>query len=123
MSCWRTLPYSPTSMVKSLRWPNLPGSDVIIGVQPSSGSNLVQEMLTNEHDLDLEKMTDDELRAEVRYLRDAIRAHRDNSGHNLCWYVPELWNCLPEKVEPSPTVPEFSEFIQNCCKYRKSLDK
>lgn len=56
-------------------------------------------------DSDLDSMSVEELKAEVLKLRVGIRQHRDASGHNLCWYVPELWNLLPEKVEPKPEVP------------------
>jgi hypothetical protein len=73
-------------------------------------------------DDDIQVMTAEDLRSEVQKLREAIRVHRDSEGHNLCWYVPELWNVLPEKVQPKPHVPEWSEFIQNCASYRKSLD-
>ncbi len=81
--------------------------------------------MSNPYDLDedIDRMNAAELKNEIRALRTGIRRHRDSQGHDLCWFVPELWNLLPEKVVPSPAVPEFSEFIQNCCKYRKSLDK
>lgn len=74
-------------------------------------------------DKDLEEMTTEELQLEVMKLRSAIRLHRDSSGHNLCWYVPELWSTLPEKITPEPQIPATHEFLENCCKYRKSLDK
>jgi hypothetical protein len=74
-------------------------------------------------DDDLEQMSLDELRAEVQKLRAGIRQHRDSSGHDLCWFVPELWNLLPEKVDLSPTVPPIEEFLHCCELYRKSLDK
>jgi hypothetical protein len=73
-------------------------------------------------DKDLMEMTQGELRLEAQKLRDAIRKHRDSSGHDLCWYHPELWGVLPEKVEPKPFVPDWEEFIQNCAAYRKSLE-
>lgn len=74
-------------------------------------------------DKDLDKMSVPQLQAEVKKLRAAIRVHRDASGHNLCWYVPELWNTLPEKVETKIEVPGTCEFLENCKVYRKSLDK
>ena len=40
-------------------------------------------------DEDLDGFTSDELAAEVIRLRTAIRAHRDSSGHDLCWHHPE----------------------------------
>ena len=30
-------------------------------------------------------------------LRRGIRAHRDSTGHELCWHHPGLWGLLPEK--------------------------
>lgn len=74
-------------------------------------------------DEDLESMSKNELIAEAKKLRAGIRQHRDASGHNLCWYVPELWGLLPEKLEPKPEVPEMPDFIRNCAIYRLSLDK
>lgn len=72
-------------------------------------------------DQDLEEMTPEDLRAEVLKLRQGIREHRDNTGHNLCWYVPELWSLLPEKLSPKPKVPPTEEFLAQCRKYRQSL--
>lgn len=76
-----------------------------------------------ELDQDLKSMTVEELRAEVKKLRAGIRQHRDATGHNLCWYVPELWDLLPEKVEPQPEVPPTNEFLHCCKLYRESLNK
>jgi hypothetical protein len=73
-------------------------------------------------DNDLELMSVEELRSEIRKLRNGIRQHRDATGHNLCWFVPELWNLLPEKIEPQPQVPSTEEFLCNCKLYRLSLD-
>jgi len=73
-------------------------------------------------DHDLMKMDVDQLRLEVQRLRDAIRQQRDQKGHDLCWYLPELWDVLPEKIHPQPEVPEWAEFIQRCAQFRKSLD-
>lgn len=74
-------------------------------------------------DKDLETMSPEQLCEEIMKLRTAIRNHRDSSSHDLCWYVPELWNVLPEKISPQPVVPEECEFITNCVKYRKSLER
>jgi hypothetical protein len=73
-------------------------------------------------DDDIATMSADELRREVKKLRDAIRQQRDQKGHDLCWYIPELWDVLPERIHPKPEVPEWSEFIQHCAAFRKSLD-
>lgn len=74
-------------------------------------------------DKDLDSMTNTELITEVMKLRNGIRHHRDATGHNLCWYVPELWGLLPEKVVPAPQVPTESEFLECCRIYRRTLDK
>ena len=73
-------------------------------------------------DEDLDKMTRDQLIAELKRLRAGIRAHRDSSEHELCWHQPALWSLLPEKTDPIPVVPEWPEFIRGCVKYRQSLD-
>lgn len=73
-------------------------------------------------DNDLISMSFEELKAEVQKLRAGIRQHRDNSGHDLCWYVPELWNLLPEKTEINPQVPPAGEFLKKCCLYRLSFN-
>jgi hypothetical protein len=76
-----------------------------------------------DYDEDLQSMNEEELRAEVKKLRAGVRQHRDASGHNLCWYVPELWNLLPDQMVPQPVVPTTEEFL-HCCKiYRESLNK
>ena len=67
-------------------------------------------------------MTINQLQAEVMKLRTAIRNHRDSSGHDLCWYVPELWTTLPEQPETKIEVPPPCEFVENCMKYRLSLE-
>jgi hypothetical protein len=72
-------------------------------------------------DADVPEMSLDQLKAEVMKLREGIRKHRDATGHNLCWYVPELWGLLPDKVQPKPEVPPRAEFLANCEKYRASL--
>ena len=73
-------------------------------------------------DTDIEKMNREELLDEVRKLRQGIRAHRDSSGQGLCWHHPKLWALLPEKTDPLPSVPEWSEFLSGCVQYRRSLD-
>jgi hypothetical protein len=74
-------------------------------------------------DEDLEALGREALIAEVRRLRQGIRSHRDSSGHDLCWYHPELWDLLPERTEASLKVPEWPQFLQGCLRYRQSLDK
>ena len=74
-------------------------------------------------DTDLETMSREDLIAEVRKLRVGIREHRDSTGHELCWFHPDLWNLLPEKTDPLPTVPEWPKFMEGCVRYRQSLDR
>ena len=74
-------------------------------------------------DEDLERLTPDQLMAEVRKLRAAIRRHRDSSEHELCWHHPALWGLLPEKTDPLPVVPAWPAFIRGCVRYRQSLDE
>jgi hypothetical protein len=74
-------------------------------------------------DDDLSRMSREELLAEVVRLRRAIRAHRDQSRHELCWHQPDLWGLLPEKTDPLPVVPEWPQFLEGCLRYRRSLDE
>jgi hypothetical protein len=73
-------------------------------------------------DEDLAQLTKDELLAEVKKLRAGIRRHRASTGHELCWHHPELWELLPEKVDPDLAVPAWPQFLRGCLKYRESLD-
>jgi hypothetical protein len=74
-------------------------------------------------DEDLDRMSREELAAEVVRLRRAIREHRDQSRHELCWHQPALWGLLPEKTDPLPVVPEWPQFLEGCLRYRRSLDE
>ncbi|MDG4894675.1 MAG: hypothetical protein EOR72_24060 [Mesorhizobium sp.] len=74
-------------------------------------------------DDDLDGMDRDTLIAEVRKLRAGIRAHRDVTGHDLCWHHPELWDLLPEKTEPAISVPPSPKFMRGYIRYRQSLDE
>ncbi|NPD05631.1 hypothetical protein HN031_13135 [Nocardioides sp. zg-1308] len=74
-------------------------------------------------DEDVEDMSREQLVAEVRTLRAAIRTHRDSSGHDLCWHHPDLWGTLPERVEPDVAVPPWPQFLRGCLAYRQSLDE
>jgi hypothetical protein len=74
-------------------------------------------------DSDLDGMSREELIAEVRKLRAGIRAHRDGSGHGLCWHHPALWGLLPERTDPLPAVPAWPQFLRGCIRYRQSLDE
>ena len=74
-------------------------------------------------DEDLETLSREQLVAEVRRLRQGIRAHRDSSGQELCWHHPRLWGLLPEKTDPLPVVPSWPRFLHGCVRYRESLDR
>jgi hypothetical protein len=74
-------------------------------------------------DADLDRMTREELIAEVKRLRQGVRRHRDSDRHELCWHHPELWGLLPEKTDPVPAVPAWPQFMQGCVRYRQSLDE
>jgi hypothetical protein len=74
-------------------------------------------------DEDLHGMSRERLIDEVRRLRAGIRAHRDSSGHDLCWHHPRLWALLPEDVEPDIAVPAWPQFLRGCVRYRQSLDE
>ena len=74
-------------------------------------------------DADLDTLSREELVAELIRLRNAVRAHRDSSGHALCWHHPALWNLLPEQGQAAPIVPEWPVFLRGCLRYRQSLDE
>lgn len=74
-------------------------------------------------DEDLDGLSRERLIAEVKRLRAGIRAHRDASGHALCWHHPALWGLLPEPLERRLAVPEWPQFLRGCIRYRQSLDE
>jgi hypothetical protein len=74
-------------------------------------------------DADLDGLDREALISEVKRLRAGIRAHRDCSGHDLCWHHPELWALLPERIDPAIAVPPWPKFIRGCLAYRESLDR
>lgn len=74
-------------------------------------------------DDDLDVMTPAALIAEARRLRAGIRAHRDATGHGLCWHQPDLWALLPEQALPAIAVPAWPQFMRGCVRYRQSLDE
>ena len=74
-------------------------------------------------DEDLDSLSREELISEIRKLRSAVRAHRDSTGHDLCWHHPQMWGLLPERTVADLTVPEWPQFLRGCIKYRQSLDE
>ena len=66
-------------------------------------------------DDDLNALDRDQLIAEVRKLRRGIRAHRDSSGHELCWHHPTLWGLLPDPTPPDIAVAALAEVHARLC--------
>jgi hypothetical protein len=86
-------------------------------------SSLRNAAYDREMDTDLDALTREQLIAEMKKLRNAIREHRDSTGHGLCWHHPQLWCLLPEKTDPQPVVPTWPKFMAGCIRYRRSLDE
>ena len=63
-------------------------------------------------DEDLLTLDREELMTEVKRLRAGIRAHRDSSGHALCWHHPQLWGLLPEPIPTDLAVPAWPQFLR-----------
>jgi len=60
---------------------------------------------------------------EIKHLESAIKKHRDQTGHNMCWENDqELWAVLNDDVEIDHTPPAWDEFMLKCVEYRKSKD-
>jgi hypothetical protein len=74
-------------------------------------------------DADLDAMDRDALLAAARAMRAAIRAHRDQTGHGLCWHHPDMWALLPDAPKGEQVVPDWPQFLRGCIKYRASLDE
>jgi hypothetical protein len=74
-------------------------------------------------DDDLGAMSREQLVAEVRRSRAGVGAHRDSTGHDLCWEHPDLWNLLPERLAPEVAVPPWPQFLRGCVRYRESLER
>src|SRR5688572_7159735 len=98
----------------------VPSCDVISRHDGAGASSAEQGVSMDD---DLEGMTHEQLLGEAKRLRAGIRAHRDSTGHALCWHHPKLWGLLPEKTDPLPTVPTWPEFLRGCLRYRQSLDE
>lgn len=74
-------------------------------------------------DDDLQAMSREQLVDEAQRLRAGIRAHRDSSGHDLCWHHPQLWGLLPEPIPSHIAVPSWPQFLRGCVKYREALER
>jgi len=79
-------------------------------------------MTSLDPDKDLEQMGLPQLLIVAKEMRAAIRVHRDASGHDLCWFQPELWALLPDRPEKRALVPPRAEFLERCVHYRDMLE-
>jgi hypothetical protein len=73
-------------------------------------------------DNDLETMSLEELKAEVKKLRTVIRYHKDQKGDDRCWVDDiRLYEALPEgPVGFDSTLPPEEVFLENCKRFCKS---
>jgi hypothetical protein len=106
----------------NIRWSIFPSWIIVHTSFKVSAMSNANDLDGNTLDADLKAMTRDALIAEITKLRNGIRQHRDCSGHDLCWYHPELWSLLPEKASSTPDVPAWPNFMEGCIRFRKSLD-
>src|SRR5262245_18159066 len=74
-------------------------------------------------DDDILNWTREELIAEVVRLRNGIRAHRDSSGHDLCWHHQKLWCRVPSTTLKRLAAPSWPQCLRGCIKCRESLDR
>jgi hypothetical protein len=74
-------------------------------------------------DDDLNGMSRHELVAELQRLPEGIRAHRDSSGHELCWHHPQLWSLLREPLSAEIAIPPWPQFLRGCARYRGALER
>lgn len=69
-------------------------------------------------DLDVQGMSVDQLRVEVMRLRNEIRQHRDEEGHDRCWLDDQrLYDILPDDKKANFVLPDREEFLENCARY------
>lgn len=69
-------------------------------------------------DADIQGLMKHELKAEIVRLRNAIRTHRDQQGHDRCRLDDdELYAALPDGLDVDLTLPPKDEFISGCQLY------
>lgn len=80
-------------------------------------------MISEEEEWEL-RLENAKLRARVSELEEGIRKHRGADGNDLCWENNwELWSLVDQGASyPHKNVPSWSQFMQNCAKYRAQLD-
>jgi len=83
----------------------------------------VTRLSKRDPDSDLAGMEREALVAHATAMRRAIRAHRDASGHDLCWHHPEMWALLPDPPAGGQVVPDWPQFLRGCVAYRAALDR
>jgi len=60
----------------------------------------------------------------IKELENAIKKHREQTGHEMCWENDEeLWQVLEDGIKLDHTPPEWCEFMQKCAEYRKSRER
>lgn len=72
-----------------------------------------------ERDIDVVKMTEEELREEILKWRSLVRQHRDQKGHDRCWFDDlELYKNLPEgipeNIQAVFELPNWEEWQSAC---------
>lgn len=69
-------------------------------------------------DADVATLHVERLREELVVLRNAIRAHRDERGHDRCWLDDDrLYGYLPEAIGADAELPPLPEFLENCQRF------
>ncbi|CAN5614873.1 hypothetical protein BH23PSE1_BH23PSE1_07660 [soil metagenome] len=79
--------------------------------------------MTVDLDADLDDLDRKALIAHARAMRAAIRAHRDASGHDLCWHHPDMWALLPDTPTGKVELPDWPQFMRGCITYRAALER
>jgi len=62
--------------------------------------------------MEIANLAREELIADVIALRAGIRAHRESTGHSLCWHHPQLWSLLREPIPKDLAVPNWPQFVR-----------
>lgn len=91
-------------------------------IYPEDNFNYLHEEMAENAKLSDEN---DDLKKEIEKLRDAIRQHRDEKGHDRCWMDDDrLYSMLPEGNEGvDTTLPPRECFLKNCEKFYENRQK